>query len=91
MRGELTRKGYGRIYVDAVENIERVKEVIQEVDEYEFTYMPKDLIAVYTEYPKVVYTHKFCDMDMDKLTALCWKRGIKIWVFDSGHNEYPTE
>lgn len=85
----LTRKGYGRIYVDNAENIEKVKDIIKHMDEFEFDYLPKDLIAVHTEFPKVVYTHKFCDLDMDKLTAKCWQNGVKIWVFDAGNNEYP--
>lgn len=86
----LTRKGYGRIYVDDAGNIEKVKAIIKEMDEFEFDYLPKDLMAVYTEYPKVVYTHKFSDLDTNKLTAKCWHVGIKIWVFDAGHEEYPS-
>jgi hypothetical protein len=86
----LTHKGYGRIYVDLPEHIEMVKAIIQEMDEFEFGYLPKDLIAIYTEYPKVVYTHKFSDLNMNTLTAKCWNRKIHIWVFDAGRNEFPT-
>jgi len=59
------------------------------LDEFEFDYLPKDLITVFTDYPSVVYNHKFSDMDMDKLTAACWDKGIFIWVFDAQDNEYP--
>lgn len=91
MNNSLTRKGYGRIYVDTVENIEKVKAIIKEMDEFEYSYLPEKLIAVYTEYPNVTYTHKFDALDMPKLTATCWRLGIKIWVFDAGHNEFPAE
>ena len=86
----LTHKGYGRIYVDTVENIEKVKAIIKEMDEFEHSYLPEKLITVFTEYPNVTYTHKFSDMNMSKLTDKCWKEGIHIWVFDAGHNEYPS-
>ena len=84
-----THKGYGRIYCENEAAIPLVKDVIKELDEYEYSYMPERLIATFSDYPQVVYTHKFSDMDTDKLTAICWSRGIKIWAFDSGHNEYP--
>jgi len=85
----LTHKGYGRIYVDTAENIEKVKVVIKEMSEFEYEYLPKELITVFTDFPNVVYTHKFSDLDMDALTNRCWHEGIKIWVFDAGHTEYP--
>lgn len=90
MINTLTRKGYGRIYVDTVENIEKVKAIIKEMDKFEYDYLPKDLITVYTEYPKVCYTHKFDGLDMNKFVANCWAVGIKVWVFDAGHDEYPS-
>lgn len=85
-----TRKGYGRIYVETIEDIARVKAVIKEMDEFEYEYMPDDLIAPFSEYPKVVYTAKFCDLDTSTLTALCWSIGVKVWCYDSGSNEYPS-
>ena len=87
----LTHKGYGRIYCESAEDIPKVETIIKEMDEFEFGYLPPKMVAVFTDYPKVVYTHKFSDMNMDALTATCWKRGIKIWVFDSGHEEYPVD
>ena len=90
MNGQLTHKGYGRIYVETAEQIDKVKAIIKELDEFEHSYLPEKLIAVYTEYPNVTYTHKFSDMDMNKLTAKCWEQGIKIWVFDAGHQEFPS-
>ena len=87
----LPHKGYGRIYVEKPEDIERVKAIIHEMDEFEYYYLPTDLITLFSEYPKVVYTHKFDDLDMDDLTAECWNRGIHCWVFDAGHDEFPQQ
>lgn len=83
-----TKKSYGAIYVNCPSDIDRVKEIIKEMDNYEFDYLPHDLIKPFTSYPEVCYTHKFCDMDMDALTATCWSRGILIWVFDA-RTPYP--
>jgi hypothetical protein len=85
----LTHKGYGRIYCETADDIPRVKAVVEELDDFEFGYLPEGLVTVCTEYPRVIYNGKFSDLDMDILTAVCWSRGIRIWVFDSGHNEMP--
>ena len=84
----LTHKGYGRIYCEKQDDIAKIDAVIKELDEFEHGYLPEKMIATFDEYPRVVYTGKFSDMDMSKLTAECWKRGLRIWVYDSGHNEY---
>lgn len=84
----LTHKSYGAIYLNNIEDIEKVKSIIKEIDEFEFEYLPKDLIKPFSEYPMVCYTHKFSDLDTDALTATCWSRGIFIWVFDA-REEYP--
>lgn len=86
----LPYKGYGRIYVDKPENVGKVEEIIRELDAYEFTYMPEGMVAPFSEYPAVKYTHKFNDLNMDKLIAVCWSRGIHVWVFNSTHNEFPS-
>ena len=80
----LQRKRYAAIYVKDAADIEKVKEIIKEMDDYEFDYLPSDLIMPFSEYPRVAYTHKFYDLDMDALTAICWSRGIMIWVFNAG-------
>jgi hypothetical protein len=85
----LSRKSYGAIYVNDKNDIARVKEIIKEMDEFEYSYLPNDLIKPFSEYPNVCYTHKFDALDTDALTAICWDRGIFIWVFDA-RQEYPT-
>ena len=84
----LTHKSYGAIYVKNPSDIDKVKEVIKEMDEFEYEYLPDELIKPFTDYPQVAYTHKFNDLDMDDLTAKCWAKGVLIWVFDA-QQEYP--
>ena len=87
----LTRKGYARIYVAEPWVPEQVTAIIKELDEFEHEYLPSDLIAPFSEFPKLAYTHKFDGLCMNRLTAECWKRGIFIWVCDNGHAEYMDE
>lgn len=84
-----TKKGYGRIYVAKEEDIVKVKNIIKCLDEFEFKYMPEDFIVPFTAYPAVVYTHKFSDLDLDQLAAICFNYGIYIYCFDAGCNEFP--
>ena len=86
---KFTRKGYGRIYCEYAEDIIRVELVIKSMDEFEFGYMPGDMIAPFSMYPTVVYNGKFDDLDLNDLTARCWDIGVKIWCFNSGFNAYP--
>lgn len=84
-------KGYGRIFTDSEENIEKIKKIIQEMDEYEFGYLPSDLIAVYdpSKYKvyadgsvgteDTVYNHKFDDLDLGELMFRCWNNGIHVF------------
>src|SRR5687768_11919430 len=83
----LMRKGYARIYVENPSDVEKVRSIIKELDEFEFGYLPDNLVAPFSEYPNLCYTHKFDGLCMNRLTAVCWKRGIKIWVCDNAHAE----
>lgn len=84
----LTRKGFARIYVHKEGDVERVDEIIKELDEFEHEYLPSGMIAPFSEYPSLCYTHKFDGLCMNRLTAECWRRGVLIWVCDNGHCEY---
>ena len=79
-----TRKGYGRIYVDLPTNVQIVEDIIYAMDAFEFEYLPDNFVVPFREYPIVVYTHKFDALDINQLTAHCWKRGIHIFCFDNG-------
>ena len=87
----LTRKGYARIYCEHERDMPKIVSIIKDIDAFEYDYLPGDLIAPFSEYPKLVYTHKFCDLDMDILVATCWSKGIKIWVLDNGHSEIVND
>ena len=91
MNNKFTHKGYGRIYVRSEEDILKVEAIIKELDEFEYDYLPDKLIATFDNYPYLKYLHKFSDMDMNKLTAECWKRGIYIFVLDNGNQEFIHE
>lgn len=85
----LTHKGYSRFYLYDSTKEQEVREIIKEIDEFEYGYMPKDWITSFDNYPQVIYHGKFSDMDMVQLQATCWDRGIQCWVFDSGRTDYP--
>jgi len=81
------RKGMGRIYTDSVTNIERIKEIIKEMDEFEYEYLPDNLISEFLGEIQHVYTGKFDDLDLDELMKRCWNEGIYVFItFDP--NEY---
>jgi hypothetical protein len=86
-----TRKGFGRIYVADSKDIDAVKTIITSMDDFEATYLPIDMIVHISNYPAVVYTGKFDELNLDDLTILCFKKGIHIMAFDAGRNEYPYD
>ena len=83
-----TKKGFGRIFVNDVRDIERVKEIIQEIDEFEYGYLPSNFIAPFSKYPNLEYVHKFNDININELTARCWKEDIFIFCVDNGMREF---
>ena len=81
-RATMPRKGYGRIFVEKEEDIQRVKDIIKEMDEYEYDYLPQDLVAVFNvedKFTAVTYTHKFTDINLNELMDKCWRLGIKAF------------
>ena len=95
---KFSRKYYGRLFVEKEEDIEKVKEVMKEINPYEFeNYYPTgnhvggqgELIAVFNEDNlKSIYTHKFDDMDMGQVMIECWTRGIKCFMIDGKINQF---
>lgn len=76
------RKGYGRIFVQKEEDIQKVKDIIKEMDEFEYEYLPENLIAVFSpENMGAVYTHKFDGLDTNELTRKCWESGIYMFCW----------
>lgn len=96
------RKGYGRIFVEKEEDIDAVKRIIFDMDEFEYDYLPDNFIAVfepkYESFPsdspknhlflKMVYTHKFDSLDLNELQLRCWAKGIKVFCVSSSVEEY---
>lgn len=77
------RKGYGRIYVLREEDIPRVKEIIKEMDEFEYGYLPDDLIARFDSMNvNTTYTYKFDNLDLNELQIRCWQSGILCFVLN---------
>lgn len=86
MAMHFTHKGYGRIYVEKQEDIQKVKDIIKEMDSFEYDYLPDDLIAVFTDKVITTYTGKFDDLDISVLMEKCWKQGVKMFCVDGGKN-----
>lgn len=87
-------KSYGRIFVEKEEDIDKVRDIIKELDEFEYDYIPKDLITVFNPDPNKSksssYTHKFDDLPMDKVLITAWERGIKCFVVFGKIGEYDN-
>lgn len=87
-------KGYARIFVEKEEEIQAVRDLIRTIDQFEYDYLPDDLIAVWnsaeiTDLVPLAYTHKFDHLDIDILTCLAWKRNIKLFIVVGGYNFMP--
>ena len=82
-----TRKGYGRIFVETEEDIQRIKDIIKEIDSYEYSYLPENLITVFNnDNFESVYTHKFSDLNMTKVLHKAWSQGINCFcIFGKIH------
>ena len=48
MSNTFPRKAYGRIFVEKEEDIDKVKEIIRKMDEFEYEYLTNDLITVFS-------------------------------------------
>ena len=82
-----TYKGYGRIYTNS-EHIEDVEYIIQKLDEFEWDYYPKGLVASWDTYPHVEYVGKF-ELNKEKFKELCKKANIPFFIGNSGMNDHP--
>ena len=96
---EFPRKGYGRIFVEKEEDIEKIEEIIREIDKYEFDgYYPtgnyfggnnERLTTVFSEENfKSIYVGKFDDMDMTKVLKKAWEQGIHCFIVFGKCNEF---
>lgn len=104
MANTFPRKAYGRIFVEKEEDIQKVKDIIRKMDEFEYGYLPTDLITVFSPNirrfpdhdPKdhlwldMAYTHKFDTLNLNELQFRCWAAGIKVFccMNSNGYEEY---
>ena len=73
-------KGYGMIFVEKEEDIPKLKKIIKEIDDFEYSYLPEKLITVFSEdNMKAEYTHKFSDLNMTEVMYQAWSKGIKCF------------
>ena len=82
-----TYKGFGRIYTNP-EHIQNVENIIQELDEFEWSYYPEGLVASWNEYPRVEYIGKF-ELKEERFKQICKDRNIPIFIFDAGLETSP--
>ena len=87
----LQSKGYSRLYVHDKKDIKAVLDIIKSIDKFEYEYTPKKWVTHINEYPNVVFTGKFDDLDLNVLTCLCVKRGIPIFIFDAHGEDSPMD
>ena len=77
---ELVHKGESRCFVFRETDISKVYDIIKEIDDFEFRYVPSDWVTVWdNKRISMVYNGKF-DIDVPKLIDECGKRGIGIIV-----------
>lgn len=93
MSNTFPRKAYGRIFVEKEEDVQKVKDIIRKMDEFEYGYLTEDLITVFSPNirrfpdsdPKdhlwldMAYTHKFDSLNLNELQFRCWAAGIKVF------------
>lgn len=88
----LPRKSHARIFTTSPENVEKIKFIMKEMDEFEYDYFPEDLITYskpfmakigdkyYYKIP-LAYTGKFDEMDMNELSIRCMMEDIPIYIW----------
>ena len=98
---KFSRKGYGRIFVEKEEDVEKVENIIKEIDEHEFEwYYPtgeymggnnERLVTAYSkENYKSIYVGKFDDMDISQVLNKAWEQGIHCFVVFGKCNEFDN-
>ena len=80
---ELVFKGKSRCFVFHEEHIEKVEQIIKELDDFEYCYMPKNWVSLPDKYwDNLVYNGKF-DINIPILVEACANEKIGIIVRSS--------
>lgn len=96
------RKGYGRIFVEKEEDVEKVEDIMNEIDGLEFDwYYPtgnymggnnERLVTVYSkENYKSIYVGKFDEMDISQVLNRAWEQGIHCFVVFGKCNQFDGD
>ena len=80
----LTKFGFGRIFVKSYEDAATVVAIIENLDEKGARHLTEGLVTVFDEYPRLEYTGDLSGLDLNRLYAECWVRGIRVMVIDNG-------
>jgi len=89
---ELAYKGLSRCFVFDKFHIKKVEEIIKEVDEFEYDYLPDDWITMWDDSNNElsttywVYNGKF-DIDIPKLIKVCADQKIGIIIRSKPQND----
>jgi len=76
-------KGYSRIFVHDLDDVQRVYNILNEIDKDEMEcYAPKNLVSVYDKSEPLVYNGKF-DLDWTVFYRKCVISGIPVFVISS--------
>ena len=85
------RYSEARVYVMDSSLVSIVKDVIKEMSEFEYEYLPDDLITHICEFPLTVNVGKFDDLDLDELCIRCFKRNAPIMIYEPPKNNYEIK
>ena len=81
-------KSYGAIIVQDEDDIEKVKDIIRQMDIDEYMhYMPEGLIIPYAEQIRAQYTGKL-DINLIDLTLICLDQGIWVTTINGTFNRW---
>lgn len=82
------RKGYGAILVQKEEDIEKVKDIIRQMDEDEYeNYFNEKMIMVYNKNIEAEYNGKF-ELNVIDLALICIDQGIFISIINGSFNRW---
>lgn len=87
---EFAKKTSGRIFVRHEADVQRVIDIIKELDEFEFGYLPDGFVTVMPEdvsKAKLTYGHKF-ELRTDLLKLECWRQGIEVMLVTGWRDPY---
>jgi hypothetical protein len=86
---QFDEKQYGRIYTNREGNVQKIKDIIKDMDEFEYGYITENLISVFAGKFDAVYNGKFDQLDLDELIQRCNKQNITCGIIKA-HEDYAT-